>query len=138
MKPRAVSNQSKADFERYAERIAATDLYEDPAPALKKIFGVLRRADRLMPGAVRKRALAGGAFLTNLKVDVAAAPGALTISRPLHCPRIRGGWERVLASAAAGRLLDGSLSRRPVLRPFLRPLPKMVCHADACMSTRPY
>lgn len=48
----------EADFERYAERIAATDLYEDPAPALKKIFGVLRRADRLMPGAVRKRALA--------------------------------------------------------------------------------
>lgn len=46
------------DFERYAERIAATDLYEDPAPALKKIFAALRRADRLMPGIVRKRALA--------------------------------------------------------------------------------
>ncbi len=46
------------DFERYAERIAATDLYEDPAPALKKVFAALRKADRLMPGVVRKRALA--------------------------------------------------------------------------------
>ena len=46
------------DFERFAERIAATDLYEDPAPALKKIFAALRKADRLMPGVVRKRALA--------------------------------------------------------------------------------
>lgn len=46
------------DFERYVERIAPTDLYEDPAPALKKIFAALRRADRLMPGIIRKRALA--------------------------------------------------------------------------------
>ena len=26
------------EFQRYTERVAATDLYEDPAPALKKIF----------------------------------------------------------------------------------------------------
>lgn len=45
------------DFERYTERIAATDLYEDPAPALKKIFSVLRKVDKVMPGMLRERAL---------------------------------------------------------------------------------
>jgi len=45
------------DFERYTERIAATDLYEDPAPALKKLFAGLRRLDGVMPGMVRRRAL---------------------------------------------------------------------------------
>lgn len=47
-----------ADFERYTESIAATDLYEDPAPVLKKIFATLRRVDRIVPGVLRKRALA--------------------------------------------------------------------------------
>ncbi len=47
-----------ADFERYTETIAPSDLYEDPAPALKKIFSALRSADRFVPSALRKRALA--------------------------------------------------------------------------------
>lgn len=46
-----------ADFEQYTESIAATDLYEDPAPALKKIFAALRHVDRVVPGVLRKRAL---------------------------------------------------------------------------------
>ncbi|MGH1346147.1 MAG: 2,3-oxidosqualene cyclase [Nannocystales bacterium] len=45
------------DFEQHTESIAATDLYEEPAPALKKIFAGLRRVDRVVPGVVRKRAL---------------------------------------------------------------------------------
>jgi len=45
------------DFERFSESIAASDLYEAPAPALRTIFAALRKVDTLMPGALRKRAL---------------------------------------------------------------------------------
>ena len=55
--------------------------------------------------------LAGSALRFDFTVDVAAAPGALTVSRPLHCPRFKGSWEWVLASAAAGRLLNARLAR---------------------------
>jgi squalene/oxidosqualene cyclase-like protein len=45
-------------FAQYRDEIAATDLYEAPAPALRAAFAALRGLDKLAPRALRRRALA--------------------------------------------------------------------------------
>jgi lanosterol synthase len=47
-----------ARFERYADRVAATDLYEAPGRSLRWAFAGLRALQRVAPAALRRRALA--------------------------------------------------------------------------------
>jgi squalene/oxidosqualene cyclase-like protein len=44
-------------FARFRDRIAATDLYEEPQPALQAAFSVLRQLEKLSPRVLRRRAL---------------------------------------------------------------------------------
>jgi lanosterol synthase len=46
-----------ARFERRRDEIAASDLFEAPHPLLRAGFSALRRAERLAPAALRRRAL---------------------------------------------------------------------------------
>lgn len=46
------------DFAKHRHSIAKTDLYVAPTPALRASYDALRAVERLLPGAVRQRALA--------------------------------------------------------------------------------
>jgi squalene/oxidosqualene cyclase-like protein len=45
------------DFERYKDEVAATDLYEQPSPALQRVFDLVRTAEKFSPRSLRKKAL---------------------------------------------------------------------------------
>lgn len=47
----------RADFAGHRGEIAPTDLFEAPSPGLRAAFALMRRAERLSPGALRRRAL---------------------------------------------------------------------------------
>ncbi len=52
------SGYSMARFAAAENRIASTDLFEEPKPALRAAFKMLRGAERIVPGMVRRRAIA--------------------------------------------------------------------------------